>query len=398
MAIAAAPIIRSKNLYDLLRQIVPPQEKVGELYRRLLAVNELSESMSAAKDIDGVTNSLAAYFLEFFPLDSVWLCILDGGKYRKIQLSGPGSAPAETVASLKDGIAGSVMKSKTPLWIPDTHSAPKIRKLSNAVADLSAQSILALPFSAMKRVIGCLEIVSHQPNRFDAMEYHLELLVASHLSSAIENILTRQELAAANARLKQHDLRLTQLNEKLQQLAHTDEATGLFNKRRLLERLDMEIARARRYGEILGCLMIDVDNFKQINDMYGHQAGDQVLRQIGDLLQHSLRITDFKARYGGEEFTVLLPRTSSAGAFHVSENLRAAFMSHDFAIPTSTLQLTVSIGVVCCSKFESINSQDMIRLADGALYRAKRSGKNRICFADENEAVGPESQEFVKAG
>jgi diguanylate cyclase (GGDEF)-like protein len=142
--------------------------------------------------------------------------------------------------------------------------------------------------------------------------------------------------------------------------------------------------------------MIDVDDFKQINDSYGHQAGDQVLRQIGDLLQRPLRVTDFKARYGGEEFTVLLPRTNSAGAFRVSENLRTAFMSHEFVLPTTTVRLTVSIGVACCSKFDCLNSRQVIRLADSALYRAKKGGKNRVCFADENEVPDAESQEFVR--
>ena len=147
----------------------------------------------------------------------------------------------------------------------------------------------------------------------------------------------------------------------------------------------MEVARARRYGETLSCLMIDVDDFKHINDTYGHQAGDQVLRQIGDLLQRSLRVTDFKARYGGEEFTVLLPRTNSAGAFRVSENLRSIFMAHDFVLPTTTARLTVSIGVACCSTFDTLDAQQVIRLADSALYRAKRGGKNKVCFANENE-------------
>jgi len=397
MAIAATPITHSRNLYDLLRQIVPPKEKAGELYRRLLAINELAGSMNAAGDVDGLIHFLAAYFLEYHPEDAVRLCIQDGTKYRKIYLSGPQAASEETTFSLNEGIPGSVMKSKTPLWIADTHSVRKIRKISGTAADTPIHSILVIPFSAIKNAVGCLEMVSNQSGRFDDIEYHLGLLVTSHFSSALENILTRQELATANARLRDHDLRLTQLNEKLQQLAHTDEATGLFNKRRLFERLDMEIARARRYGEILSCLMIDVDDFKQINDTYGHQAGDQVLRQIGDLLQRSLRVTDFKARYGGEEFTVLLPRTNSAGAFRVSEKLRAAFMSHEFALPTTTARLTVSIGVACCTEFENLNSHQVIRSADSALYRAKKSGKNRVCFADENEFHEGESQEFVRA-
>ena len=391
MALAATPITHSRNIYDLLRQIVPPQEKIVDLYSRLLAINELSGSMNAARDVDSVIHFLAAYFLEHHPADSVRLCLLDGARCRTLNLSEASSCAPSIF--LNGGIAGSVIKSQTPIWIPDAYSAWRIGKSSGTAGDISARSILALPFSAMKRVVGCLEMVSDQPNRFDEIEYHLGLLVAEQLSSAMENVLTRQELAAANARLRNHDLRMTELNQKLKQLAHTDEATGLFNKRRLLERLDMEVARARRYGEILSCLMIDVDDFKHINDTYGHQEGDKVLRQIGDLLQRSLRVTDFKARYGGEEFTVLLPRTNSAGAFRVSENLRQTFMGHNFVLATTTVRLTVSIGVACCSIFDTLDAQQVLRMADSALYRAKRDGKNKVCFANASELTDAESSE-----
>ncbi|MBN1571470.1 MAG: GGDEF domain-containing protein [Acidobacteria bacterium] len=396
MAIAATPIPRTSDLLDLLRQIVPPQERAVELYRRLLAINELSGSMNSARNIDGLQRLLAGYFNECLPGDSIRLCIVDGAKYRNVHLSGPEVTFGEPPASLNQGIAGSVLKSKSPMWIPDMHASRRIRKFPGNGERSYARSIMVLPVSAMKRVVGCLEMLSSYPNRFDEIEYHLGSLVAAHLSSALDNILTRQELANANARLRDHDLRLTQLNEKLQQLAHTDEATGLFNKRRLFERLDMEIARAKRYGEILSCLMIDIDDFKQINDIYGHQAGDQILKQIGALLRRSLRITDFIARYGGEEFTILLPRTNSAGAYRVAENLRSTFMSHDFALPTATIHLTISIGVACCSTFNHLNAQQIIFLADSALYRAKRSGKNQACFADETEGK-TESQDFVKS-
>ena len=97
MAIAATPITRGRNIYDLLRQIVPPQEKVVDLYRRLLAINELSGSMNAARDVDSVIHSLAAYFLEHHPEDPVRLCILDGARYRRINLSGPEASSGETL-------------------------------------------------------------------------------------------------------------------------------------------------------------------------------------------------------------------------------------------------------------------------------------------------------------
>jgi diguanylate cyclase (GGDEF)-like protein len=193
-------------------------------------------------------------------------------------------------------------------------------------------------------------------------------------------------------RLRDHDLRLTQLNLKLQELAHTDEATGLFNKRRLFERLEMETARAKRYGEILSLLMIDIDDFKYINDTYGHQAGDDILRQTGDLLKRSLRVTDFIARYGGEEFTAVLPRTNSAGACCAAENLRSTFMLHPFQIGDNRVRITISIGVASCTTFDCIDAREIIRRADNALYTAKRNGKNQTAIGNDRTQMIDESE------
>jgi diguanylate cyclase (GGDEF)-like protein len=391
MAIAATPIACGRGLLDLLRQIVPLQERAVELYRRLLAINELSGSMNSARDVDSLQDHLAAYFQQYHTNDRVWLCIKDGAKYRKLRLSGADTPNDANRIALDSGIAESILKSAMPLWIRDSHQSRKTRKLPGNAAAILARSLMVLPFSAMGKTVGCLEMLSNQPDRFDEIEYHLGMLVAAHLSSSLENVLTRQKMALANVRLRDHDQRLTQLNEQLQQLAHTDESTGLFNKRRLFEQLEMEIARARRYGEIFSCLMLDIDDFKQVNDTHGHQAGDEVLRQTGALLRRTLRVTDFIARYGGEEFMIILPRTNNAGACRVAQNLLSTFLSHEFVLPFTRTHITVSIGVACCMSLDRLNAQEIIMRADNAMYRAKRNGKNRACFADETEFPFTES-------
>jgi len=233
--------------------------------------------------------------------------------------------------------------------------------------------------------MGCLELISTMPRRFDEVDYHLTSLVAAHLSSCLVSIRTREELAEANAGLRDRDRRLTQLNQQLAALAQTDEATGLFNKRRLFEQLEREIARAKRYGEILGCLMIDIDHFKRINDTFGHEAGDHILREVGSILRRSVRVTDFVARYGGEEFTLILPRTDSKGAHSVAEHLRLNIRNHLFDWSGTQIQLTVSIGIASCTKFDSLDAHQIILSADTALYQAKHSGRDRVCFcADIN--------------
>jgi diguanylate cyclase (GGDEF)-like protein len=381
MATAALTLERSKGLLDLLVQTVPLQERAAELYRRLLALNELSAGMNAAKDVNQLQTCLIAAFQEWMPDESIRLCIVNGDAYHRSRLAGPDICREEGIFPLESGLAGDALKSGAPIWFPEL-PAPRPEG-PDGNAGSRPRSMMVLPVTVVGRVVGALELVSARPNRFDEIEYHLNFLLAAHLSCSLENVLTRQQLATANARLRDHDIRLTQLNLQLQQLAHTDDATGLFNKRRLFEQLQAEIARARRYGEILSCLMLDIDQFKHVNDTHGHQAGDEVLRQIGGLLRRSLRVTDFVARYGGEEFTVLLPRTDGSGAWRVAENLRSTLKNHEFILPACSIHLTVSIGIACCTKFDKLDAQQIILRADNALYRAKGSGRDKVCSSEE---------------
>ena len=381
MAIASTPITRDDGLLNLLRQAVPPKERAVELYRRLLDINKLANSMNSAQSVRRLTDHLAEYFKACLPDVEVRLCLIDGLYYRRFHLSGRMVSEEETYVPLAQGIPGSVLKTGSTLWIPDMQTSGNPLKISRKQKMDIPGSILVLPVSAMGKIQGCMEIVSGCPNKLDEIEYHLGSIVVKHIASSLENILTRQELAAVNSRLQEKDLNLTQLNKKLEQLAHTDEATGLHNRRRLMEQLDMEVARARRYGEVFSCFMIDIDDFKSVNDKYGHQAGDEILRQTGALLRRSLRRSDFIARYGGEEFTVLLPRTNSAGAFHAAENLRSNFMNHEFPLPEASIRIAISIGIASCTSFNRLDAQQIIQSADDALYRAKRSGKNRVCFS-----------------
>jgi two-component system cell cycle response regulator len=164
------------------------------------------------------------------------------------------------------------------------------------------------------------------------------------------------------------------LSEETRRLANNDGLTGLQNRRRTTERLEVEVARARRYGTPLAVAMCDVDHFKQVNDRFGHNMGDEVLVEVGRALQHTLREVDLVGRWGGEEFLVLLPDTDVTGAEIVGERLRAGIE----ALPPFNAgpeRVTCSVGVAC---FESSDSTSgFVDRADQALYRAKKAGRNR---------------------
>jgi diguanylate cyclase (GGDEF)-like protein len=168
----------------------------------------------------------------------------------------------------------------------------------------------------------------------------------------------------------------------LEQETFTDPLTGLFNRRYMDQRLREEIAKARRYGLDLAVMMLDLDHFKQVNDKHGHQAGDQLLIDLGAIVTRELRDSDILARYGGEEFFVIAPSTAPADAVSLAERIRECIEAHEFKLdPNGTNKpgkpVTVSIGV---SNFGgSINSgEELIRLADKNLYQAKNAGRNKI--------------------
>ncbi len=171
-----------------------------------------------------------------------------------------------------------------------------------------------------------------------------------------------------------------QLYEKVQTLAVTDGLTGVYVRRHLVERLEGEVRRSKRFGYKLSFLMIDIDHFKRFNDEYGHLVGDVVLKKVAETIRKNIREIDLVGRYGGEEFGVLLIETDEAGAFFVAERMRRAIEEKMFIAYDETLKVTISIG---CSAFsQSINDVSLIvDAADSALYQAKRQGRNRVCVS-----------------
>ncbi|MEI6862928.1 MAG: sensor domain-containing diguanylate cyclase [Candidatus Omnitrophota bacterium] len=168
------------------------------------------------------------------------------------------------------------------------------------------------------------------------------------------------------------------LYETVEKMAVTDSLTGLYVRRYFTERLDEELSRSARHGLKFSFLMLDIDDFKKINDTYGHLVGDVVLKDIGSIIKENVREIDLICRYGGEEFAAMLPETSNEGAFVVAERIRKRAEEHVFRAYDETLKLTVSLGVATYPD-DSLNHQGIIEAADGALYKGKRSGKNVVC-------------------
>jgi len=165
------------------------------------------------------------------------------------------------------------------------------------------------------------------------------------------------------------------LEKMLEELTRQDPLTGLANRRELMRRAGEEVRRARRYEQPLSLVALDVDHFKQINDRWGHQGGDQALKALSAVLEASSRDTDLAARTGGEEFVVLLPDTPLDGAIVFAERLRAALADVTVDLDQGTLTMTASLGV---AELADGDAEALLRAADECLYAAKRGGRNRV--------------------
>lgn len=188
--------------------------------------------------------------------------------------------------------------------------------------------------------------------------------------------LKNVELAQANADLQKLNEQATGLLEQLERQAQEDALTGLYNRRYADAQLHEAFLRARRFGHTLSVALLDIDNFKRINDTFSHAVGDEVLRVVARLFKAELREIDTVARYGGEEFVLLLPETSARAAAAVCDRLRLEVAAYPWSTVAPGLRVTLSIGL--SDELSVPTYEKLVALADGKLYEAKHSGKNQV--------------------
>lgn len=229
--------------------------------------------------------------------------------------------------------------------------------------ELGFRSALIVPFSYENTTFGILMVVSEVPYYFEDNDENTIELLSGLLASQIF-----QSMKFQNTLLE----------------SRTDELTGLSNRRRIMEQLQQEMNRAKRYENKLSLILLDLDHFKLINDDHGHVVGDEVLRRLGKILKRETRDTDFVGRYGGEEFLIVTPEATPNEAMELAERIRARVAEHDFEGPgEESFTVTLSGGVADYE--ENLTPKSFIERADRALYRAKNEGRNRICQYEEAE-------------
>jgi diguanylate cyclase (GGDEF)-like protein len=253
------------------------------------------------------------------------------------------------------GLVSMVVQNRCPLPYRGEYDASHQVVLSKRLPWPALPSLLVLPLVLHDRALGTLILGARRRHAFgDPVRPTLEVL-ASHLAVSL-----------SNARMVQ----------KLETMATTDGLTGLLNKRAMLESAAQKIAAAARFDRKLAVLMTDIDHFKKVNDTYGHDVGDVVIRGLADILKRQKRTTDIVARFGGEEFVALCEQTDEKGAMLLAERIREELQKTSFRTPQGTLNVTCSVGVATFPEAGK-DWEALFKCADEALYVSKRSGRNR---------------------
>ena len=235
---------------------------------------------------------------------------------------------------------------------------------ANESPGMRTRSVIAIPFALKGRLAGVFFL------RTTADDPPLNQLDLGFAAQVIESAVTVLE--------KAYELERATIGESsLRELADTDPLTGCANRRVLDQRLSEELDRARRYDQVVTVVMIDVDDFKRINDTHGHQVGDRVLKQLAVLLRRELRTMDFLARYGGEEFVVVLPETGSTGARLFADRVLRRIQQCEFGDEGSGISVTASAGLATFPDDRAADDEALLKLADENMYKAKRAGRNR---------------------
>jgi diguanylate cyclase (GGDEF)-like protein len=340
----ASMALQNARLYSLEQQRA----------RQLQAINAIAQQTTAVLDLEELLSRVCGLIQNAFQVSHVSLFLREdhdlvlrahhGTLTPRILQGGRFSASAEPWSAILSA-SGTVLE----------------KNLCDAAAGTKffaeSASRICIPLVSFGQTLGVISLDSDKPDAFREGDLQSLESVADICATAIQN---------------------AHYVERVKQLAYLDGLTGIFNRRFFELRITEEIERAKRYGSGMAVIMADIDQFKRLNDEFGHVLGDEVLRQVSSLFHQQLRKIDVVCRYGGEEFGILLTQTNADHAMSVAEKLRKMVANWQF--PGVPRTVTISAGTAALPD-HGTTRDDLVKAADTALYAAKQAGRNRVCLA-----------------
>ena len=359
--------------------------------RKLQQIFEISKSLTQSLDIKEVYEKiLDSLFLHFKKLEAGTILLRDEG-------SGTFSQVASKIRDkcrskglcISRSIVRQAIEQLKAVMITDTSQDTAVG-FSESVKVNRIVSAMCVPLITKTGTLGVIYVYSNDsPQGFRKEDLFFVTSISNPAAVAIENALlheksrqSQEELRRARdeleVKVQERTSELREANAKLRELSVTDDLTGLFNRRYLVRALEAEFIRTIRYKRNFSLLLFDIDDFKQINDRYGHSCGDAVLIKLTSLVMGCVRSSDMVARYGGDEIAILLPETKMSKATEVAEKLRSLIEGTPFEWHGETFNVTCSIGIASAPDDGIADWNDLLDKADQALYRGKGMGKNVV--------------------
>ncbi len=354
-------IEEEKNVLDVeLEHSRLENTSLKQKLHRYATLKDLTETLSSTLSLDKTLSLITGETFRIIDKSNAGLLYLVDKEKQQLNLVSTKLADPQYEVKLKVGdiFDNWIFKQRTPLVVEDTKKDFRFN-IQDAQGDLrNVRSLISAPLISENKLLGILRLDNVSQKAYDADDLRLLAIISDLATVAIENTLLYQET---------------------EKLAITDGLTGLFVHRYFQERFEQEVSRALWTDSQFAFLMLDIDNFKQYNDRYGHIAGDIVLKKIAKLITSSVNPGDLVARYGGEEFGVLLVDTSKLEAEKVAQAIREKIEKKDFTLRRETTKVYVSGGIASFPDDGKVK-ENLIERADQALYKAKAKGKNRICI------------------
>lgn len=319
------------------------------------ALKQALDELASQLDLSQVLRRILVSLKTVLNYDSATLFLRDQEKFKVVAARGfqHTARLINRTFPATDLLLREIQMVKSPIILDDALNDPRFEKWEGS--DL-IRGWMGVPLIRHDEFIGLMTIDNYNPYAYTQEDASLALSFANSAAIVIEN---------------------ARLFEQTQQMALTDTLTGIYNRRYFYELAQKEFSRSKRYQSPMSVILIDIDHFKNVNDHYGHLAGDQVLMQFVQRIQEELRTSDILARFGGEEFIILLPETNLGDATQVAERLREVTAQYPFLLVTAQAFITISLGV-SCFRFTTLSLDHLIDESDKALYEAKQFGRNRV--------------------